>query len=179
MKILHLILTVTFLMVSVTSHAEGFVWRKEGKATADTDFQKSRNDFGAMLALTDDKKFFEDWYKPDPPRITALTTATRMVPVHITVFFVGAGSNADGEAHVTCDVTVRKPDGSVYAEQMGLIATKGRKAPDPRMLQLAQQRMAVVIEPHDPAGTYTAEVTVTDKVKKVDLRLKERFTVSK
>ena len=167
-----------FLALCSASHAEDFVWRKDGKPIPDTDSQKVRDGFGAMVLLTDDKKFFEDWQKPDPPRFATITNATRMVPVHIAVIFAGAGSKADGEAHVTCDVTIRKPDGSVYGEQKGLVATKGRQ-PSSTMLQLARERFVVRIEPHDPAGTYTVEVTVKDNVKKVDLRLKERFTVSK
>ncbi|MEY2407841.1 MAG: hypothetical protein QOF48_511 [Verrucomicrobiota bacterium] len=166
-------------MVCLAGHAEDFVWRKDGKPIADTDSQKTRDGFGALLLLIDDKKFFDDWKKPDPPRLRTITNATRILPVHTTVIFAGAGRNADGEVHVTCDVTIRKPDGSVYGAQKGLVATRGRQTLSPTMLQLARDRLVVRIEPHDPAGTYTVEVTVKDNVKKVDLRLKERFTVSK
>ena len=102
-----------------------------------------------------------------------------MVPIYATVIFAGAGRNPDGEAHVTCDVTIRKPDGSVYGEQKGLVGRQAREPESSSVLQLARDNLAVRIEPHDPAGTYTVEVTVRDQVKKVELRLRERFTVNK
>ncbi len=179
MNTLHRLLTIAILAICVASHAGEFIWRKNGKPIADTGSQKARAGFGAMLLLIDDKKFFEDWKKPTPPRFTTITNATRMVPIYATVIFAGAGRKADGETHVTCDVTIRKPDGSVYGEQKELIATQSREAQPSSALQLAQNNLAVHIEPHDPTGTYIVEVIVRDKVKKVDLRLKERFTVSK
>jgi len=179
MNTFHRILTIAILTLCAACHAEDFVWRKDGKPIADTDNQKARDGFGAMLLLIDDKKFFDDWKKPDPPRFRTITNATRMVPIHATVIFAGAGRNADGEAHVTCDVTIRKPDGSVYGEQTGLVATQGRQTLSSSLLQLARDRLVVRIEAHDPAGIYTVEVTVRDKVRMVDLRLRERFTVSK
>jgi hypothetical protein len=172
-------IAVTLLAFCSVIHAEDFSWRKDGKPLADTDSQKARDGFGAMLLLIDDKKFFEDWKKPEPPRFKTLTNATRMVPVYTVVIFAGAGRNAEGEAQVSCDVTIRKPDGEVYGEQRGLVAAQGRQVLSPTMLQLARDRLVIRIEPHDPAGIYTVEVTVRDHVRKVDLRLKERFTVSK
>ena len=172
---------VTFAMVAlcIASHATEFVWRKGGKPVADTDNQKARDGFGALLVLVDDKKFFEDWKKPGPPRFTTIANAERMKPVHTAVIFAGPGRDTNGVADVTCDVTFRKPDGSVYAEQKDVVCTQGRVVPSPGLLQLARDRMVIRIEPHDPAGTYTVEVTVRDNLKKVDLALKEQFTIRK
>ena len=179
MKILQRTLMSAILMVCAASQAEDFVWRKDGKPIADTDTQKARDGFGAMLLLIDDPKFFEDWKKPEPPRLTTVTNATRMVPIHATVIFAGAARNKNGEANVTCDVTIRKPDGSVYGQRKGLVATDGPGTLSPTTLQLARERLAVRIEPHDPSGTYRVEVTVRDKVRKIDLPLTQQFTVSR
>jgi hypothetical protein len=46
-------------------------------------------------------------------------------------------------------------------------------------LQLAQSRMAVRIEPQDPSGTYTVEVSVRDNIKKIELLLKQTFVVER
>jgi hypothetical protein len=178
MQILHRILFVVILTLCVTSHAEEFFWRKDGKPVADSDSQKARGGFGALVLLVDDTKFFDDWKKPDAPHFKSVVTAKRMVPVHVAVIFAGPGAGPSGTADVTCDVTVLKPDGSIYGEQKGLVATRDR-VPSPTMLSLADERLVVRIEPKDPSGTYTVEAVVKDNVKKVELKLKERFTVDK
>ena len=129
-----------------------------------------------MLLLIDDSKFFEDWKKPEPPRFRTIDKATRMIPVHAVILFAGPGTNSAGNAHVLCDVKVLKPDGSTYGEQTALVGHESKIA-SPKHLMLASERLVVRIEPHDPAGTYTVEAIVHDKIRNVDLSLKRQFTV--
>ena len=168
-----------FVLVSGVSQAQGFSWHdKDGKPVPDNDHQKARGGFGALLLLTDDEKVFEKWQKPKQPNIRTITSAERGVPVHVLVIFAGPAHDSEGNANVTYDAKALKPDGSVYGEFKDLQALKGRGAPGTN-LQLAPASMAIRIEPQDPKGTYTVEAIVRDNVRKVELKLKEKFTVEK
>jgi hypothetical protein len=154
------------------------LWRKDGKAAEDTDSMKSKDGFGAQLFLTESRKFFDDWNKPETPNLTPAREARRNIPIFTVILFAGAGSDAASQADVECHVTIRKPDGSVYGEKE-FEGLKGKTAAGPHDLQLPKARMGIRIEPDDPSGTYTVEATVSDKIKKVDLKLKTTFKVAK
>jgi hypothetical protein len=137
------------------------------------------NGFGVQFFLVEGEKFFADWEKPEPPHIAPVSIAKRGVPICTAVIFVGAGLRPDGTAEVTYDTVVRKPDDSVYARDKDLVGAQEKIVPSPKALQLARDFTGIRIEPKDPAGVYTVEVVVRDKVKKVELRLKRSFTVEK
>jgi len=166
-------------MVCLGSFAQDFACHdKDGKTVPDNDHQKTRDGFGAMMTFTDDEKVFENWQKPEQPKIRNVSTAQRGVPVHVLVIFANPGRDAKGESDVTYDAKALKPDGSVYGEFKDLEALKGEGAPS-MYLQLAPAAMAIRIEPEDPAGVYTVEIVVHDNVRKVELKLKDTFTVEK
>ena len=135
------------------------------------------NGFGVQFFLVEGEKFFSDWEKPEPPHIAPISVGRRGVPICTAVIFVGAGLKPDGSADVTYDTVVRKPDGSVYANDKDLVGAQGKIDPAPKALQLARDFTGIRIEPKDPAGVYTVEVVVKDNVKKVELRLMRKFTV--
>ncbi len=135
------------------------------------------NGFGVQFALIEDKKFFDNWNTPAIPHFTNTFVASRGVPIYTMVVFAGAGLRSDGTADVTYDVIVRKPDGSIYGQDKDLIGVKERIDPDG--LYLVRDYFAVRIEPNDPAGEYTVEISVRDNVKKSELHLKRKFTVEK
>ncbi len=137
------------------------------------------NGFGVQFFLVEGEKFFSDWEKPEPPHFAPISVGRRGVPICTAVIFVDAGLKPDGSADVTYDTVVRRPDGSVYAKDKDLVGAQGKIAPTPKALQLARDYTGIRIEPKDPAGTYTVEVVVKDNVKKVELRLIQRFTVEK
>jgi hypothetical protein len=154
-------------------------WRLDGKAVADTPNMKSKGDFGAQLFLTESAQFFEDWNKPDTPRLPTLEKARRNVPIFAAILFVDPGVDASGAANVTCDITVRKPDGAVYGEQKGVVGWKGNYNVPAHNLQLTEGRMGIRIEPQDPSGVYTVDVVVRDNIRKIELPLKTTFEIPK
>ena len=171
-------LFVIAVVLSCTlSHAQDFLWHdKDGKTVPDNDHQKTRDGFGAMMLFTDDEKVFENWQKPEQPKIRNISTAQRGVPVHVLLIFASPGRDAEGKSNVTYDAKALKPDGSVYSEFKDLVALKGAGPPS-GYLQLSPAAMAIRIEPEDPAGSYTVEIVVRDNVRKVELKLKDKFTV--
>jgi len=164
---------------SVSPAATKGGWHVDGKPLDDSEAHTSTNGFGAMLFLTEDEKMFANWDGPGGPHFKPVSVARRGVPVCTVLIFVGAGLKSDGKADVTFDVVVRKPDGSIYGKDKDMVGAQDQIDPAPRALQLARDYMGIRIEPKDPAGIYTVEVLVRDNVKKVELRLKQRFTVEK
>ncbi len=171
-----IVLPVSFLVAQDTN-----AWRQDGKTIADTPNMKSKNGFGAQLFLTESAQFFEDWNKPDTPKLTTLekNKARRNVPIFTVILFVDPGTDANGAAEVTCDIIVRKPDGTVYGEQKDVVGWKGKYIVPAHNLQLTEGHMGIRIEPQDPSGIYTVEAIVRDKIKKIELPLKASFEVPK
>jgi hypothetical protein len=168
---------ITLLPIGPLRAQSPGTWRQDGKAIADTDNIKSKDGFGAQLFLTESNKFFDDWNKPETPKIHQVQDARRNAAIFTAILFVDPAMDTAKRAKVTCHVVVRKPDGSVYGED-DLIGWNGKYLVPPHNLQLAQGRMGIRIEPNDPAGIYTVEATVRDDVRKVELELKATFKVT-
>ncbi len=171
--------SLTALLVSPLIAQDANSWRKDGKAVADTPNMKSKGEFGAQLFLTESAQFFEDWNKPETPKLTTLEKPRRNVPIFTAILFVDPGIDASGAANVTCDITVRKPDGTVYGEQKDVVGWKGKYIAPAHNLQLTEGRMGIRIEPQDPSGIYTVEVLVRDNIRKIELPLKTTFEIPK
>ena len=67
--------------------------------------------------------------------------------------------------------------GHVYDKRDSMIGYQALAPTDERELQLGRNYLNIVIGADDPAGTYTVEVVVHDKVSRVDLPLKQTFVV--
>lgn len=178
MKLLSFLLVVT-LPGSLLIAQDADSWRKDGKAVADTLSMKSKDGFGAQLFLTESAQFFEDWSKPETPKLTTLEKARRNVFIFTAILFVDPGIDASGAADVTCDIIVRKPDGAVYGEQKDVVGWEGKYVVPAHNLQLTQGRMGIRIEPQDPSGVYMVETIIRDNIKKIELSLKTTFEIPK
>jgi hypothetical protein len=174
------VLLITVLLCLSLPAEDSHGWRKNGKAIADTPNVKSKKGFGAQLFLTESAQFFEDWNKPETPKLKDLKDgkARRNVPIFTAILFADPGMDTNGSVDVTCDITVRKPDGNIYGEEKDVVGWKGKYSVPTHNLQLAQGRMGIRIEPQDPSGNYTVEVTVHDHIKKVKLPLKATFAIA-
>lgn len=147
---------------------------REGSDAPDTANVKSKDGFGAQLWFVD-AKLIDDWIKPQLPKIAPIKTAKRDVRYLAALIFAGAGADQDGKARVTYDFEIRAPDGSVFGKGKELVAWD-LAVPAPRELQLAHESVIVKIEKTDPAGKYTIDFVVHDRVGNVDLALTATFT---
>ena len=174
-----IVILATMLISTSLPGKDANTWLKDGKPAADTPNMKSKDGFGAQLILTESAQFFDDWDKPETPRLQTLekNRAHRNVPVFTAITFVDPGTDASGSVNVTCNIVVRKPDGRIYGEQKDVVGWKGKYVVPPHHLQLSQGHMVIRIEPQDPSGTYSVEVTVRDHIKKIELPLKATFKV--
>ena len=143
---------------------------------SNTDSVKAVGNFGAQLYLIADEAFFQDWRKPETPTIAPVQLAVRGQPLYTAVIFYGEARDNKGLANVTYDLTVHRPDGSVYAERKPMIGWQNL-APDERELQLGRNYLAINIAPNDPAGIYAVDAVIHDNIGRVELPLKQTFVV--
>ena len=145
--------------------------------TSNTDNIRAAGNFGAQLWLTANGEFALDWKKPEAPTIDPVDIVLRGTPIYSVVIFYGAGRTAAGLGNVSYDITVTRPDGSVYERRDALIGYQNLAPTDERELQLGRNFISINIGADDPAGIYTVSATVHDNVSRVDLPLKATFVV--
>jgi len=139
---------------------------------------KSSGGFGAQLWLTDDPDFYKNWNKPTPGyKLRTVNNALRGKPIFPVVIFAGPGTNEKNLCDVIVSIVVKTPDGKIYGELPNGNCWQNLPPPPEGNLQISNASMGIVIEEKDPSGRYTVEATVKDKVKNVELYLKQYFDV--
>ncbi len=153
----------------------GNIRRAPGSPEADT--------FYAQLWLVGDRSFFAEAAKGPLPAFVPVRVAPRGRAFFAAILFGHAASGTPdprGAPSVSYDVTVRQPDGVVYSESKGLIgaaSTAAVSAAESSALRVGRDYLGIVIEPSDPAGTYTVTAVVRDQVAGAELTLKTEFVV--
>jgi len=139
---------------------------------------KVNSGFGAQLWLTDDTNFFKKWNVPSPGfTFRKVNIAKRGEPILVVMFIANPGVNAKGLCDVTCDITVRAPDGAIYGEKKNMNCWKDLPAPPSGDIQVTQGTMGIKIEDKDKAGRYTVEANIRDNVKGAPILLEQYFDV--
>ena len=155
-------------------------WEKNGFAALSTEWSKSKRGFAAALLLTaEPEDVLRDWNAPGgevPVRTTEVVP--RGVPIVAFVFFAGCRADRNGLCDASIDFTILKPDGSEYNRFMDRDLWKQKPAPPDGMLRLSAEYVGVVIEPSDPLGEYTFNVTVHDLNAGTSLELSRAFTAT-
>ena len=139
----------------------------------------SAQGFTAQLWMTEHEEFFQQFAQGGDVKFDGTTDVRRDVPVFLTFFIAGPGVDASGAADVTADIVIRKPDGSIYFEGKDAPCWSGKYPYSPESTQVADAKIKLRIEPKDPAGKYTVEATVRDKIKKAVVTLRKSFDVAK
>jgi len=148
------------------------------------DHLKTKNGFGAQFWITDSQRFFFNWVKADARNLVPVAATRRGVDLFLAIFMADPGEKRvvrlDGTIQRTTDVSydyqVLKPDGSVYAQNKGIVGWLGR-SPSPHMCQLLNGRATLTFEVIDPPGEYTVNVKVHDNIKHVDIALQRRVVL--
>ena len=93
------------------------------------------------------------------------------------IIFYGLAHDAADLSNVSYDITVYKPDKSIYSQTKSLIGWQGLAPQQTQTLELGRDHISIVIGADDPAGLYTVEALVRDNVSRVELPLKQTFVV--
>ena len=105
------------------------------------------------------------------------SNAIRGQPLYTAIIFYGEARDNGGLANVNYDVTIHRPDGSIYDKRDSVIGLQGLAPTSDREMQLGRNYLTIVIGEDDPVGVYSVDVVVHDKVNRVDLPLKQTFVV--
>ena len=178
MRSLHVSLLAIVLLVSSGTQNVRSQPVKDGKPVTGPNIGSAQG-FTAQLWVTEHEKFFHQFAQGGNVRFDGTTHVRRDVPVFLTFFITGPGLDASEAAEVTADIIVRKPDGTVYFEGKDAPCWTGKYPYSADSTQVGDAKVKLRIEPQDPAGEYSVEATVHDKIKKVDLTLKKTFDVAK
>lgn len=139
---------------------------------AQIDFDQ--NGLRGMFCLIDNKRFFDEWQKPDTPKISPVDTYKRGQDVFPIIIFSTDGKDSKGNADLSYDITIKKPDGSIYGHFEQLTIWKDAPAPT---MHLVQQPINIRIEQSDPFGLYKVDIVIHENCKKIALPLHLAFLV--
>jgi hypothetical protein len=176
MKVLSVV--VLFLISCSAFAQEG--WRDErGHSAPDTDARKSVSGFGGWVLVTSDADWQVKWEIPSnvTPHFTEARQVSRGSRVFVLTFFANPRLNTAGEANVTCDINVIRPDGTTSTHQTDAVCFKGELKTDPHYTYLAAPVIGFVGDPGDPTGVWLIQVNLKDNIRHVAVPLKTSFVL--
>jgi len=174
-----LLIAIAWLSVAVAVPAQELGWRdKDGRHVPDSPSQKSKDNFGGMLLITDDADWEAKWNTP--PEVTPHFHETDTVKVGETVvvliFVTNPSKDADGNINVTCDLQMTRPDGTLSIDKSGVACMVGPLPGDPMNVYLADPVVGFLGELSDPVGKWVFRVRLKDVVRDITLELETSFT---
>ncbi|MDD2685949.1 MAG: hypothetical protein PHY62_07315 [Gallionella sp.] len=155
-------------------------WKdRQGRAVPNTDAQKSANGFGGMLLITSDADWEKKWntQPENTPHFTQAKNIGMGKKIFALTFFSNPLLNDKGEADVTCDIELFKPDGTTAMHQADAPCFKGKLKSNPHYLYLSAPVVAFVGETGDPLGEWRMSIALKDNLRKVTVPLKASFVL--
>lgn len=148
-----------------------------GNPVPETESQKSIAGFGGLLVITPDEHWEEKWNTPAQvaPQFSSASVVERGGKLFILTMFTNPQLDDSGAAHVILDIDVKRPDGSSSTHVEGAICFQGEFLGPPHSVYLCGPVVGFVGEPSDPAGTWSVQITLTDKIRRVNVPLATRF----
>jgi hypothetical protein len=164
-------------LTSASTLAESNWVTMEGKRIPESGAVKSRDGFNAMLLITSDPNWHDEWNTPSShiPHFNESHKAKTGGELHILSFFSNPLLDQDGFANISCDFSVIRPDGSLSVNEKNFECFKTRLETDPANLYLSTASLKFVSEETDPKGVWKVEVVMRDLNRGVELTLKDSF----
>ncbi|MBU0688653.1 MAG: hypothetical protein KJ850_10000 [Gammaproteobacteria bacterium] len=149
----------------------------QGRAQPDSDSRKALNGFGGWLLVTSDNDWPTKWQtQPDAiPHFSMADTITKGQPLYALTFFSNPKLNDHGDADISCDIELRKPDGSASFQQTDTTCFKGTLQGQPNYLYLSAPTIKFIGEQNDPNGVWQVNITLKDNIGHTNLPLKTSF----
>jgi hypothetical protein len=122
-----MIKALVIVVILLSSSVVQAQWKRDGKSVEYTPDRKSIGAFGGQLLIVrDPKAFFEEWQKPEMPKITPVTEVQRGELVAALALFAGCKPDAQGTCNCEVDYFFYRADGSLYAERKSQPLWKNR-----------------------------------------------------
>jgi hypothetical protein len=176
----HSRLIVLVLWIAVLALADDRFWRDEhGEFLPGNESRNAVDGFGGWLVVTSDSDWQAKWEtSPDTvPRFTEAKKLARGETIFILIFFANPKLSESGNADVTCDIDVVKPDRTSSVHQVDAVCFRGALKGPPMNVYLSAPILNFVGEANDPAGKWSVRVTVKDNVRHVSVPLKATFSL--
>lgn len=148
---------------------------------------ETKDGFSAQFWLTSDEQIFVGWMKTGMMRsLKPISEVKRNTPVYFALFLANPGIRrvvkvnnlkAKCTSDVTFDLFLITPAGNVCLADKQRVAWKGTP-PAPELVYLAKDRGVISFEAIDPLGEYTVVVVLHDNVRKVDIKLIRKLTLT-
>jgi len=148
-----------------------------GRIQPDTESRKAANGFGGWLLVTADSDWETKWntQAETVPRFSEVRQTERGQPLYALTFFSNPKLTANGDADISCDIDLRKPDGSVSYQQTNATCFKGVLRGRPGYLYLSAPVVRFIGEQDDPHGEWQVRITLKDNVGRIQLPLQTSF----
>lgn len=158
--------------IALLASAGQLVAQKHDPFSADSSY--SKDGLTILYTLIGDKGFFDEWAKPEPPAIVSVDTfklGQHVIPI---IIFSSNAKDEKGNANLSYDITIIRPDGKVYGHFENLTVWKDKPAPH---MHLVEQPVDIGLERTDPLGIYRIESVVYDNNKRVKVNFHLAFAV--
>jgi len=164
----------------VPALGQDLFWKdSQGSRMPDTDSRKSVSGVGGWLLVTPDDNWEEKWNTPSEtvPQFTEAHTVVVGKRLHILTFIGNPMRSTDGTAHVTCDLTMQRPDGTYSIQKQDLECLTGSLAGHQGTLFLSRLVVGFIGEKNDPSGKWIVRVTIKDLIKPAIIPLETTFVL--
>jgi hypothetical protein len=143
----------------------------------ESDHFQSKDGFNALLLITDDAQWEEEWNTPAEhvPHFTQAHHVKVGGELHILSFLFNPQVDAQGMANVACDLLVTRPDGSASVDEKDEVCLKARVDGDPHNMYLSASTLKFTSRPGDLKGTYHVRIVMRDVNRGVALTLEDSF----
>jgi hypothetical protein len=160
------------------SAQEGF-HDQTGHVMPNTDSSKVVKGFGGMVIATSDADWKTKWETPSDtaPNFTVPASVPRGKRIFVLIFFGNPQLDNAGQADISCDIDVIRPNGTTSTHQTDAVCFKGALKGDPHNMFLSTQAIGFVGDPSDPAGKWQFRITLKDNIRHVELPLKTSFVL--
>ena len=177
-NLLFLVLTI---FVTLALPASGQVgWKDDkGHIETNTDSRKSVNGFGGWVLVTSDANWRAKWKTPSSsvPSFTEAKTVAKGQQVYVLAFFSNPLLDNSGDADVTCDLDITRPDGTSSLHQTDVSCFKGKIKESANHLFLSAPVIGFTREAGDKVGKWVVRIALKDNVRGTVVPLSTSFVL--
>ena len=154
-------------------------WTKDGKALPDNSWRQQKQGFRVALLLVDHP---DDWDRKWARReadldLSGLKTLKRNSPAQIVVVFNGCPEDAKGYCDVVADFRTLKPDGTPVLDEKDQPFWSAKRSPAAPGISRGKTGYTFAVDDSLPAGNYTVQAKIRDRVKGITFNLERKFKV--
>jgi hypothetical protein len=160
-----------------SKNASDLTWRSYGLPVSDSESRKTIDGFAVQVLFSSDEKIFKEWKKPRAPEITVVKSIGSNEIAFPLILYANPPIDRNGMVDLTFNLSVVRPDGTIYFESRDIPLRKGPFTAPPYNLQLSETKVHFRPEPNALRGEYIFRFLIRDHIRGTDIPLTARLTV--